>query len=150
MKKPEFLYLLLGASFVSYRFAKSFVKDKLKSDFRYDIILNYSNDDTAMEQFDFYPEDNDKRFFNLNENEVVDILCRKNKVPVWIDISVCKVDRKFTTFNLLCAGRYSDNPDEYYYKKNGSGPFGIKSPNFPPGHNKDKKFKLKNSNQLKF
>ncbi|MEP6278341.1 MAG: hypothetical protein ABJ075_04845 [Nonlabens ulvanivorans] len=84
---------MLGASFVSYRFAKRFVKDKLKSDFKYDIILNYSNDDHAMEQFDLYPEDNDKRFFNLNENEVVDILCRNNKVPVWIDISVCKVDR---------------------------------------------------------
>ena len=76
------------------------------------------------------------------DDEVVELLYRKNKVPVWIDINVLKSNRKTTTFNLLCAGRYTNNKEEFYYNINGSGPFGIKSPNLPINYQEGKRFRL--------
>lgn len=142
MKKNDFLFLLLGASYASYKFGQEYVKNKLKPEFRYDLELNTSHDDPNLEQFDIYPEDNDKKYFDLTDKEVVEILCRNNKVPVWIDIAVSKSDRKKTTLRLTCAGRYSDDSKEFYYSKSGSGPFGIKSPNLPLNYKKGVKFKL--------
>lgn len=133
MNKPDFLFLLLGASYVSFKFAKKFVTYDLVPEFKYDLELNISNDDPELTQFDTYPEDNGKKYFDLTDKEVVEILCRNNKNPVWIDIAVTKWDSDKTTFTLLCAGRYSDNKKEFYYTNSGSGPFGIKSPNLPAG-----------------
>lgn len=73
---------------------------------------------------------------------MVDLLYRKNKIPIWIDINVAKSTKKHTVFQLASAGRYSDNKEHYYYRDNGSAPFGIKSPNFPIGYKDGKKFKL--------
>ena len=70
------------------------------------------------------------------------MLCRNNKIPVWIDISVLKSSKKSTTFNLLCAGRYSDNEEEFYYNDTQLGPFGIKGPTFPIGYKEGEKFSL--------
>lgn len=143
MNEPDFLFLLLGASYASFKFAQEYVKNDLKPEFRYDLVLNASNDSPELQQFDVYPEDYGKKFFDLTDKEVVEILCRNNKVPVWIDIAVSKADRKKTTFSLTCAGRYSADQDEFYYREAGSGPFGIKSPNLPIGYQKGKKFRLK-------
>lgn len=144
MTKEEFLYLLLGASYVSYRFAKNFVIEELPPDFKYDVYLNYSSDDPSLIQFDLYPDDDNRVIENLTDKEVMELLNRNNKVPVWIDISVFKSNSDFTVFRLLCAGRYSGNPEEYYYQKRGSGPFGIKSPNHPPDYVEGVKFTLNN------
>ena len=143
MNKPDFLFLLLGASFASFKFAKEFVKNDLKPEFKYDLELNVSNNNPELKQFDIYPEDNGKKYFDLTDKEVTEILWRNNKIPVWIDISVAKSDRKKTTFRLICAGRYSDDKNEFYYKDRGSGPFGIKSPDLPIGYKKGDKFRLK-------
>ncbi len=143
MNKPDFLFLLLGASYASFKFAKEFVKNDLKPEFKYDLELNISHDNPELKQFDIYPEDNEKKHFDLTDKEVVEILWRNNKVPVWIDIAVSKADRKKTTFRLLCAGRYSDDKNEFYYTDGGSGPFGIKSPNHPIGYKEGTKFRLK-------
>ena len=143
MNKPDFLFLLLGASYASFKFAKEFVKNDLKSEFKYDLELNVSHDNPELKQFDIYPEDNEKKYFDLTEKQVVEILCRNDKVPVWIDIAVSKYDRRKTTFKLLYAGRYSNDKKEFYYTNGGSGPFGIKSPNHPFGYKEGTKFKLK-------
>ncbi len=143
MTKEEFLFHLQGASLVALKFAENYVKNKLTTDFKYNVILNASTDDPNLPQFDIYPEDTGKMQLDLSDNEVVDLLYRKGKVPVWIDINVLKSSRKSTTFNLLCAGRYSDNKEEFYYNHNGSGPFGIKSPKLPVGYKEGSKFKLK-------
>jgi hypothetical protein len=95
-----------------------------------------------MDKFDIYPEDEGIIRLNLTDNEVVELLYRKNKIPVWIDINVLKSSRKSTTFNLLCAGRYTDNKEEYYYNENGSVPFGVKGPTFPIGYKEGEKFRL--------
>lgn len=142
MNKPDFLYLLLGASYASFKFAKNYLSNDLVPEFRYDIVLNFSNDNPNLTQFDIYPEDNDKKYFNLEDNEVVAILCRNNKIPVWIDIAVSKSDIDKTTLQLLCSGRYTADKNEFYYHKRGSGPFGIKSPKLPLGYKEVQKFKL--------
>jgi len=145
MTKEEFLFHLQGASIIALKFAERYVKDKLETDFKYNVILSVSTDDPSLTQFDLYPEDQGTIKLDLTDTEVVDLLYRKNKVPVWIDISVLKSSKKSTTFNLLCAGRYTDNKDEYYYNRNGSGPFGIKGPNFPLDYVEGEKFRLHNN-----
>jgi hypothetical protein len=142
MSKGEFLYLLLGASYASYKFAKSLVIEELPSDFKYKVILNFSCDDQSLTEFDFYPEDDGKILDGLSDTEVMNLLNRKEKVPVWIDVSVTESNNHITTVELLCAGRYSNNPEEYYYRKQGSGPFGIKSPKLPSDFIDGVKFKL--------
>ena len=119
------------------------MKNDLKSEFKYDLELNCSHDNPILKQFDIYPDDNEKKYYDLTDDEVVEILCRNNKVPVWIDIQVSKSDRKKTTLKLSCTGRYSDDENEFYYKKGGSGPFGIKSPMHPPDYIEGTKFSLK-------
>ena len=143
MTKEEFLILINGASFVSFKFAEQYLTNKLVPEFRYDVFLNSSHDDPSLTQFEIYPEDNGKVERGLTDNEILDLLYRNGKVPVWIDISVYKSDRKTTTFRLLCAGRYSDNKKEYYYQAGGTGPFGIKSPILPVGYKEGQKFRLK-------
>lgn len=142
MTKDDFLKLLKLSSTMSYDFAKKYVFNQLPNDFKYSVILNASCDDPSLTQFDIYPNDNDKKVELIDENEVVKLLCRKEKVPVWIDISVECVYKKTTIFNLLCAGRYSDNYEEYYYKNDGTGPFGIKSPILPFDYVEGNKFNL--------
>ena len=143
MTKEEFLILINGASFVSFKFAQQYLKNKLIPEFRYDVQLNISEDNPDLTQFDIYPEDNGKVEIGLTDKDVCDLLYRKGKVPVWIDIAVHKSDRRTTTFRLLCAGRYSDDKYEYYYQSGGTGPFGIKSPNLPIDYKEGQKFKLK-------
>jgi hypothetical protein len=43
---------------------------------------------------------------------------------------------------LLCAGRYTEDINEIYYHKNGTGPFGVKSPNLPIDYTNGSKFNL--------
>ncbi|CAM3712990.1 hypothetical protein [Flavobacterium chungbukense] len=142
MKKEEFLFCLKGASFVALKFAERYVKDKLVTDFKYNVILTVAGNIVGVKQFEIYPEEKDIIKLDLTDNEVVDLLYRNNKIPIWIDISVLKSSRKSTTFNLLCSGKYSGDKDDYYYNENGSGPFGVKSPNFPLNYKEGKKFRL--------
>jgi hypothetical protein len=99
MNKPDFLFLLLRASYASFKFAKESVKNDLKTEFKYALELNISHDNPELKQFDIYPEDNGKKYFDLTDKEVVEILCQNNKIPVWIDIAVsnsalCKLSKR--------------------------------------------------------
>lgn len=142
MTKQEFLFHLQGASLVTLKFAERYVKDKLTTDFKYNVIFTPSHHTINPGHFDFYPEDDGILKLDLTDDEVVKLLYRNNKIPIWIDINVLKSSRKSTTFNLLCAGRYSDNKEDWYYKDDGSAPFGIKSPTFPINYKEGKKFRL--------
>lgn len=150
MTKDEFLKLLRKSSKSSYDFARIYVRNKLSTDFKYSVDLNSSFDDPTLTEFDIYPEDNGKMINLIDENEVVEFLCRKGKVPVWINISVESVYKNKTIFRLDYAGRYSDEEKEFYYNKQGTGPFGIKSPLLPIGYVEGQKFKLKNNYRKSF
>ena len=144
MTKTEFHTLLVDSTRHSFDFAKKYVLDNLPNDFKYTVKLNASLDDPNLKQFDIYPNDNDKVVKLISATEVVDLLCRKDKVPVWINVSVDSIYKNSTVFELLCAGRYSSDTNEFYYSKQGTGPFGIKSPIFPIGFKDDgTKFHLK-------
>ncbi|WP_316632553.1 hypothetical protein [uncultured Flavobacterium sp.] len=149
MTKQEFLFRLKNASLVALKFAERYVTDKLTNDFKYNVIFTPADDKNTSTKFDTYPDDEGIIKLNLTEIEVIDLLCRNNKIPIWIDISVLKSSRKSTTLNLLCAGRYSNDEEEFYYNDNESGPFGIKSPTFPIGYKEGEKFSLKKSNFLR-
>ncbi len=142
MTKSDFQKYLVKSSMYAFEFAKKYVNDELFNNFKYDLILNASMDENCDAKFDLYPEDNGVVKLNLTENEVVDFLCRKEKVPVWIDINVLKSEENTTIFSLLCSGRYTDIDEELYYYKRGTGPFGIKSPILPNKYIEGQKFYL--------
>lgn len=125
MKKSDFLFLLLGVSYATYKYSKQHVNKNIVADFKYDVYLNMSFD-TNNEEFMTYPEDNNKSYKDITDKEVIELLCRNNKIPVWIDISVGNKNDNFTVLKLICAGRYSDQSSDYYYNDRGTGPFAIK------------------------
>jgi hypothetical protein len=137
MTKTEFHKLLVVCSKQSFDFAKNYILDSLPSDFKFNVILNASNDDPTLKQFDLYPMDNGKIVKQISLTDAIELLYRKGKVPVWINISVCSIYKNSTVFELLCSGRYSSDTNEFYYSKQGTGPFGIKSPVFPLGFKDD-------------
>lgn len=150
MTKSEFQNLLSHSSNVALDFARTFVTNNLPNDFRYSVRLNTSTDDINLKQFDIYPADNGKIVDFISADKVINLLNRNGKVPVWIDISVEHVYKKYTVFQLLCAGRYSADENEFYYLKGGTGPFGIKSPTFPIEYIEGIKFNLKSKPKKHF
>lgn len=145
MIKTEFLDLLRKSTTECHEFAKNYVTDDLPDRFIYCVSLNASHDDPRLKGFDIYPEDDDRRLKMVKDTDVADLLYRKGKIPVWIDISVECVHRNKTVIQLLCAGRYSDKSEDYYYNyKDTISPFGIKGPTFPMGYIEGEKFRLKN------
>jgi len=145
MTKTEFLDLLRESTTECYEFAKNYVTDDLPDRFIYCVSLNASLDDPRLKGFDIYPEDHDRRLEMVKDTDVAELLYRKGKIPVWINISVECVHRHTTVIQLLCAGRYSDKSQDYYYNYHDIiTPFGIKSPTLPYGHKEGEKFRLKN------
>jgi hypothetical protein len=142
MQEKEFKYLLFSATDQAKRFALEYIKNELPSKNVYNIHLSLSHDDPTLTQFDLYPEDNGKVIELANADTAVKTLLRKGKVPVWIDISVEKVQKDRTVLTLLCAGRYSNDMRELYYHQRGLGPFGVKSPNLPINYKEGNKFWL--------
>ena len=114
MEKSEFESLLIKSSGYSYEFAKNYLVNDLPEIFKYTL------------QFNDYEEKELKSVL-----EVVDLLYKNGEVPVWIDISVDNIYKKFTVFKLLCSNEYSSDVEQLYYYKRGTGPFGIKSPYLP-------------------
>lgn len=143
MTKEEFFFHLQGASFQALKFAENYVKTELKTNFTYNVIFTESQVHKDVPGVEFLKRHDKKMVLEIKDSEVVDLLYVKGKIPIWIDINVLKSSRKATTFNLLCSGEYSSEKKYFYYNVNGSGPFGVKSPNLPPGYKEGQKFKLK-------
>lgn len=129
MTKTEFLDLLRELTTECYKFAKNYVADDLPERFIYCVSLNVSYDDPQLKGFNIYPEDHDRRLEMIKDTDVAELLYRKGKIPVWIDISVECVHRHTTVMELLCAGRFSDKSEDCYYNHYDIvSPFGVKSP----------------------
>lgn len=142
MKQAKFLQLLQKVSLLTHQWTQTVVIETLPFKFCYEVILNTSFDDSMCPLFTVYPEDDNKKFTQLEEQEVLQLLWRQGKIPVWIDINIIKVTDKITTLQLLCAGRYTANDKKLYYHQRRQGPFGIKSPDLPTNYQKGVKFKL--------
>ncbi len=132
MTENLFSNFLVGASRQAVKFAQQFVYEKLPFDFLYDVELNKSCDaDVNPAEFVTYPEEEPLSYTALSADAVVALLWRDGFVPVWIDISAKSISRGRAVLRLLCAGRYSDQPEKCYYWDRGTGPFGVKSPDIP-------------------
>lgn len=86
MTKELFLKLLRYSSNAANDFAKKYVLDELPKSSKYSVILNASFDLSNPVRFDTYPDDDGKIVDFIDEEEVITLLCRNGKVPVWIDI----------------------------------------------------------------
>jgi hypothetical protein len=144
MTQAEFHAMLICASFLALRFGKGFVTQDLPVDlFRYQVWLNQSHDGNRMEDEVVYPADDGKVLEGFSEQEVVGLLYRDGRCPEWIDVQVEAVGAGVTVFRLDCCGRYTDDKRRMYYSKRGLGPFGVKSPDLPPGFKEGDRFALK-------
>ena len=147
MRSEDFSLRLGAATFLSWKFATTIVKDKLPPEFVFDVVLNSSADDGRKDDEMVYPEDDHRLVEGLSQADVVSLLCRDGRVPQWIDVSVSSAGREVTYIRLICCGRYHDKDDRLYYYERGTQPFGIKSPDYPRGNisknlNEVRRFKL--------
>lgn len=51
----------------------------------------------------------------LSAEQVVDVLCHDNKVPLWIDITVHESTKKLTIVHLFCSRRLRDDNELFYH-----------------------------------
>ena len=155
MTTKEFSDLLRKCSKQSYDFAKDHVINELPESFRYLLNINSPYEELEGDE-ECFPELSmkwDEFSDPMTHEDVIGILLRNGKVPEWIDISVFKTDYDHTYFTLTCCNRFTANSEFMYYTKNNNGPFGIKSPVFPPGwafeeSRKGKKFDLETRQKL--
>jgi hypothetical protein len=140
--RSEFERLLRKATAAAINFARDLVLDSLPNDSQYRVVLNQSYDWKVEEGDLTFPEDAGITRSGLSVEEVVEILYRDGRCPVWIDVSVEAVAGLTTSIRLLCAGRYTNDEARMYYVTRKMGPFGIKSPALPVGYREGQKFAL--------
>ena len=128
MRKDDFRNQLVAASFAALRFGQKYVKNRLSHNLTYVVLLNQSYDGHKTDEEVVFPFDIGKVKSGLNEEEVVDLLWREGRCPVWINISAIGSERKVTLVQLCCCGRYHSDESKMYYYWQGTQPFGIKSP----------------------
>lgn len=97
----------------------------------YVVLLNSSFDAHADPQVEaVYPEDSDPaKSDGLREcgaSQVVAVLCRDGRIPVWIDMEVLGDTGEATIVQLTCAGRYTDDESRFYHQHAGHPPFAFK------------------------
>ena len=142
MRPLDFSFRLSAASYHATHFAETLVKDDLSYDWSYIVFLNQSFDDSREEDEVIYPEDDNRIVCDINEDKVVELLCRDGMVPQWIDVAVAYTQSKITYLSLLCCGRYHSDDSRLYYYQRGTQPFGLKGPLLPKDHKEGKRFRL--------
>lgn len=142
MTRSEFVLLLERASASSLDFARRYVQNELSETLRYHVLLNQSCDDNAKPDERVYPEDDGREYPSLSADAVADLLVREGRCPEWIDVAVEMQADDHTRMRLLCCGRYTDDELRMYYTRQGTGPFGIKGPNLPPGYVEGTRFTI--------
>jgi hypothetical protein len=143
MQREDFQNQLTAATYRAIRFAQNFVGNRLSLNPTYVVLLNQSNDENRTGDEVVFPADKGRMEKCLSEIQVVDLLLRNSRCPVWIDINVAGSDENLTLLRLNCAGRYLGEERRLYYYLVGCQPFGIKSPYLPPAWKKGEKFRLK-------
>jgi hypothetical protein len=123
---------------------------------RYYVRLNCSFDGNPLHQKEkVFPDHNvpqTDQTIAYSESEIVERLWRDGFVPVWINIKPYAVDKSHTYFELICAGRFTnEDSDVLYHRKEGYPPFhaGVvvppnwtpKSPKFDLHHHRDRRKK---------
>lgn len=136
----------MSATFQAVIFGQRFVKNILSTNILYLVQLNQSCDDSKSDDEIVFPEDNERIEILNDSMDVVDLLCRNEKVPQWINISVLGCDKQKTLMKLECCGRFHEDENRLYYFANGTHPFGIKGPYLRPWLKPSQKFRLPSIN----
>ena len=134
MKKDDFAALFRKASDVAVDAAVRYVTDSLPSERRFFLNINDAYEHLKPTE-NTHPElaMGDRDYLGPKmEGDIIDRLWIDGTVPVWIDISVYRTDSNYTYLDLLACNRFSGESSDYYYEDRGMGPFGVKSPTFPP------------------
>ena len=132
MTEAEFRVLLIAASFITVRFGQNYVTQSLPFEFQYHVNLNESFDTETDDDY-LRPDDLGRTVDAASESDVVALLYRDGRCPDWIDVSVYRIGAGFTELRLICSGRFTNDRTKMCYHSRGLGPFGIKSPDLPPG-----------------
>ncbi|WP_145357806.1 hypothetical protein [Alienimonas californiensis] len=121
-------------------FAQTLVWDELPKAKTYRLFPNQSYDARLKPDEVVYLEDtlSEDVYLAMSRDATLRFLYRDGHVPEWVDVSVSAADREFTYVDLLCCGRFAANDERLYYRSRGQGPFGIKSPAFPPKFEADR------------
>ena len=137
MTQAEFERLLHRATTAAIDFARQFVTNMHPNQYRYYVVLNQSYDKRVASGDLTFPEDEGLKRIGLELGEVVELLYRQGRCPIWIDISVAAVEDNSVCIQLICAGRYTSNDATLYDVRSKMGPFGIKSPTLPIGYDQE-------------
>ncbi len=145
MEKDDFRKLLNKAGEEAVTFSRHYVTDDLPPGRRYFINIRQAHEELKPSERTFENLAMSLKEFRgpLTESEVVEILWVAGAIPVWVDVSVYQTDEEYSYLDLRVCNRFSSIAADYYYGECGMGPFGIKSPSFPPSWNEAKgKFSL--------
>jgi len=119
MNRDDFEMRLIAASYWAWHAMQRYVIDRLPPEFRYDLALRTEDGDNL------------NAGTNLLASDVIVKVMKDDKVPVWIDIMVDRVENGNTVFSLECSDRYESDETKLYYTWCGSAPFGIKCTHLP-------------------
>jgi hypothetical protein len=142
MTREEFMNLLITASVSAVNFASRYVENDLALELRYRVLLNQSCDQHAKADERVYPLDDGLEYPSLTAEDVTKVLWRDGWCPEWIDVAVEAQAVDHTQVCLRCCGRYTSDERRMYYAQQGTGPFGIKSPDMPYGYIEGTKFRI--------
>ncbi len=140
MDKLRFARTLQLATQAAVSVARRYVVNDLDGTVTYQVVPNQSPDepvegaDEARSHSRPLPDDKHRPW---NAERVVDHLWREGTVPEWIDISVSEASATEVCLQLLTCERYTADEDRLYYTQGDMPPFGIKSPDLPPGWESD-------------
>jgi hypothetical protein len=132
MNRDKFHDRLIRVTQLARSFADQFVVNEMPETFLYLVQLNQSYDGHPLKVSERIYPDEVQPAYPMNADDVVDLLCRDDHVPEWIDISVEAVDEARTYMRLRCCGRFTDDDSLLYYPSSDFSPFACKSPEFPP------------------
>ena len=148
MNKKKFRTHLQNSSLSAVEFAKKYITNTMPTEFRYDVLLQGAEKKEELDgQHALVSHSIDEK--DLSIEEAIELLYRDSKIPIWINICVIRVNKKYTSLQLLCSNYITSDETELYYIENGNPPFGVKSPLLAPDFEEGKKFRIKTKKPLK-
>jgi len=137
MEEMTFGSRFQAAAAKAYVFATSMVSETLPPDLRINLVLNSSYDGNPLEPDEVvYPQDSERDRKTLERLTILDAsreLCRDERIPEWIDVSVTDCTSDLTIIRALCCGRFTKEESSLYHVAEGYPPFHVVSPVLPPG-----------------
>ena len=134
MEKETFKERLVHATIEAHQFASKFIEECLPTSFRYRILSNPTIADTPLLSGELASRDDSARERaesqqNLYLDDIVGILWRNGKVPIWINIAAFDETGSETLIELTCSDDFTS--DEALLYQTQFPPFEIHSPTYP-------------------